>query len=99
MVLLELECACCGGVVIAERKMQSEHEGGEGDGERTPLHQLALVRQQRQQDRAREWDEGDDGQDGVVDIHRGFIVSLGCCKDKSRSNVFLSASRWIGQRS
>jgi hypothetical protein len=34
------------------------------------LHQPAFVGQQGQQDRAREWDEGDDGQDGVVDIHR-----------------------------
>ena len=31
---------------------------------------LAPVGQQRQQDRARERDEGDDGQDGVVDVHR-----------------------------
>ncbi len=69
-VLLKLEGARYGAVVVVERKMQSQGEGDEGDGERTPLHQLALVGQQGQQDRARERDEGDDGQDGVVDVHR-----------------------------
>ncbi len=52
--------------------MQGEEEGDEGDGERAPLHQLALVRQECQQDRARERDEGDDGQDGVVYDSSGF---------------------------
>ena len=70
VVLLELEGACCGAVVVAEGKMQRQGEGDEGDGERAPLHHLALVGQQGQQDRARERDEGDDGQDGVVDVHR-----------------------------
>ena len=69
-VLVELKAAGRGGVVVADGKMQRKNESDKGDGERTPLHQLALVGQQRQQDRARERDEGDDGQDGVVDVHR-----------------------------
>jgi hypothetical protein len=76
-LLLELECACGGRVVVVEVKMQRKREGDESDGERAPLHQLAFVRQQGQQDRARERDKGDDGQDGVVYIHRGFIDSFG----------------------
>src|SRR5438445_12323680 len=76
VVLLELEGACCGGVVVVKGKMQRQGEGNEGDGERAPLHLLALVGQQGQQDRTRERDEGDDGQDGVVYVHRGFIVSF-----------------------
>ncbi len=70
MVLLELKVAGGGGVVVADGQMQGEDEGDERDGERTPLHHLALVGQQGQQDRARERDEGDDGQDGVIDVHR-----------------------------
>ena len=83
MILFELECACCGGVVVMEGKMQRQGEGDEGDGERTPLHQFALVGQESQQDRAHERNEGDDGQDGVVYVHRGFIVSFGEAKNRS----------------
>ncbi len=50
--------------------MQGEQEGEERDGERAPLHGLAFVRQQREQDRAGRGDEGDERQDGVVDVHR-----------------------------
>ena len=54
----ELEGAGCGAVVVVGGKMQRAEEGDERDGERAPLHQLSLVRQQRQQNRAGERDEG-----------------------------------------
>ena len=71
-VLLELEGSGGGSGDVMEGQMQCEQEGDEGHGERPPFHQLGVVRQERQKDRAREWGEGDEGQDGVVDIHLNF---------------------------
>ncbi len=67
--LVELEGAGGGCVIVADGKVQRKSKCYEGDRERTPLHQLALVGQQGQQDRTRKRDEDDDGQDGVVDVH------------------------------
>ena len=67
---VELEAAGRGAVVVVEGQMQGQQEGEERDGERAPLHGLAFVRQQREQDRARKRDEGDERKDGVVDVHR-----------------------------
>ncbi len=70
-IVFELESARRGGVVVADREVEGEDEGDEGDGERSPLHQLASVGHQREQNRSRERGEGDEGQDDVIDIYRG----------------------------
>ena len=64
---------------------------------------LPLSGSKRQQDRARERDEGDDGQDGVVDVHRWFIVSIGASRKRRsvrmKQQDALVHTRWNGRRS
>jgi hypothetical protein len=69
-VLLELERAGLGGVRVMERQVKREQERDEGDRERAPLHDLAAVGQKHEQQRAGQREEDDEGQDGVIDIHR-----------------------------
>ena len=55
-----------GGVVEVRGKMEGAEEGEQGDGERSPLHGLATIGQQREEDGTGQWDEDDDAEDGVL---------------------------------
>src|ERR1035441_236385 len=68
---------------VVKRQVQRQHKGKQRDRERAPLHGLAAVRKQRQQQRSGERHKDDEGQDGVVDIHRVLMSAPTASGQKS----------------